>query len=105
MDKEVLVFIQSIAGWVIVTLLAIIAYFLRDSNHKMTAQIEALNEIMRNFEMRFIKKDSTDDVRWSNSEDRHEVISNRLTEHGKKLDQHEVEISVLKERTKYTKLQ
>jgi hypothetical protein len=105
MDKEVLMFIQSISGWIIVALLGIIAYFLRDSNHKMTAQIEALNDIMRSFEMRFIKKDSTDDIKWTNCEDRHETISNRLTEHGKKLDQHEVEISVLKERTKYTKLQ
>jgi hypothetical protein len=29
----------------------------------MTAQIEALNDIMRSFEMRFIKKDSTDDIK------------------------------------------
>ena len=76
--------ILSLAGALILLLLAIIGYFLKQQITASQALTDAVNSLT-----------TTVQVMQARQEDQHPVIESRLTSHGKRLDCHDKQITVI----------
>ncbi len=85
----------TISGFLIVTLLSIIAYFLKD----FVNQVKDLKQAVIDLQIT-IRSDQASIDGWRESErEKHDVIAKRLDDHGRRLDMHEIEITAIKTKT------
>lgn len=88
--------ILSIAGFMIVALLSIIAYFLKEFNH----QVNELKKVVVSLQIAISSEKAITKGWKENFSEKHLIFDKRLDDHGRRLDKHEVEIATIRTRLK-----
>lgn len=88
--------LYSIAGFIIVMLLGVIAFFLQD----FVKEVKEFKNAVIALQIA-IKSDQISVKGWRESDkEKHVVITKRLDDHGRRLDMHEIEIATIKTKIK-----
>jgi hypothetical protein len=82
----------NISGFLIVTLLGVIAYFLKEFN----IQVKHLKQAVIELQIAIRSDKAAYDGWRENEREKHDVINKRLDDHGRRLDLHEIEITAIK---------
>jgi len=81
----------SISGSVILLLIGILGYFLKQN----IAVLKNVTEALQSFREDYIQTKEKVSNMQEGCKDRHKIIDHRLNSHAKRLDQHEKDIAVL----------
>jgi hypothetical protein len=95
MNESVLTFILSVTGFLIVMLLGIIAFFLKE----FAEQVKMLKLAVSELQLIVGSEKTRSESFIKSCEKVHTVVDKRLDEHGKRLDLHEMEISLIKSKS------
>jgi hypothetical protein len=93
---DLMTIVISVGVFVISALLTIISFFLKG----LIKRFDTLEDLFSKFQIVFAGKEATDNAYWEQCERVHGICDKRLDNHGTRLDQHEIKISILEERAK-----
>jgi len=96
MNEETYKFILGCAAFLITLFLGGNMYFLKVQIKTIKGLVNLVNNILRT---QAVEKKGSEDMK-VNCANAHKIVDKRLDEHGRRLDEHEKEIVILKERIK-----
>lgn len=92
MNEQTFIILLSIAGSIILLLIGVLGYFLKQN----VALLKELNISFQTFREDYATTKERVVNLQGNCKEKHDTINVRLNEHGKRLDNHEKDIEVLK---------